>query len=39
VADDYFLLVARSQWDNLDAQGNPVKPEPEPALIGAVKLP
>ncbi|ESQ75997.1 hypothetical protein ABAC402_06010 [Asticcacaulis sp. AC402] len=38
VTGDYFLFVARSQWDNLDSQGNPITPEPEPALIGAVKL-
>ncbi|EGF91454.1 hypothetical protein ABI_28700 [Asticcacaulis biprosthecium C19] len=38
VTGDHYIFVARSQWDNLDGQGNPVAPEPEPAVIGAVKL-
>jgi hypothetical protein len=38
VTGDHFIFVARSQWDNLDGQGNAVTPEPAPAVIGALKL-
>ncbi|ESQ91499.1 hypothetical protein ABAC460_05810 [Asticcacaulis sp. AC460] len=38
VTGDHFIFVARSQWDNLDGQGNAVNPEPAPAVIGALKL-
>lgn len=38
VVGDTFTFIAKSQWDNMDARGNPVKPEPEPAVIGAIQL-
>lgn len=38
VADDHFIFVAKSQWANMDDQGNPLSDSPEPAVIGAIKL-
>ena len=38
VDEDHFIFVARSQWDNMDDQGNPVSDKPDPAVIGAIKL-
>ncbi len=38
VDGDHFIFVARSQWDNMDDQGNPVSDKPDPAVIGAIKL-
>ncbi len=38
VAQDKFIFVAKSQWDNLDAHGNAVSDTPDPVVIGALKL-
>lgn len=38
ISGDTFMFIAKSQWDNLDARGNPVKAEPDPAVIGAITL-
>lgn len=38
VSGDSFTFIAKSQWDNLDARGNPIKPEADPAVIGAIVL-
>jgi hypothetical protein len=38
VSGDSFVFIAKSQWDNLDARGNPVKPAADPAVIGAISL-
>lgn len=38
VSGDSFTFIAKSQWDNLDARGNPIKPEADPAVIGAILL-
>ena len=38
VQDDHFIFVAKSQWNNMDDQGNPLSTSPEPAVIGAIKL-
>jgi hypothetical protein len=38
VSGDTFMFIAKSQWDNLDARGNPIKPEPDPAVIGEITL-
>ena len=38
VADDHFVFVAKSQWSNMDDQGNPLSDSPDPAVIGAIEL-
>lgn len=38
ITNDTFVFVAKSQWDNLDARGNPIKAEANPAVIGAIQL-
>ncbi len=38
VVGDTLIFVAKSQWDNLDDQGNPIKPEPGETVIGTIKL-
>lgn len=38
VVGDTLILVAKSQWDNLDDQGNAIKPEPGDTVIGTIKL-
>ena len=38
VSGDQFVFVAKSQWDNMDDYGNPIKAETDPAVIGAVQL-
>ena len=38
VQDDHFIFIAKSQWSNMDDQGNPQSDSPEPAVIGAIKL-
>ena len=38
VSEDHFIFVANSQWANMDDHGNPIKVEPDPAIVGAVKL-
>ncbi len=38
VADDRFVFIAKSQWGNMDDQGNPVSNDPEPAVIGSITL-
>ncbi len=38
VVGDTFVFVAKSQWDNLDAQGNPLKAKPDNAVIAAIPL-
>lgn len=38
VDGDHFIFVAKSQWSNLDDQGNPRSDTPDPAIIGAIDL-
>jgi len=38
VAGDRFVFVAKSQWGNMDDQGNPISTDPEPSVIGQLTL-
>lgn len=38
VTDDRFVFIARSQWDNLDDHGQPIRPQADPAVIGSINL-
>ncbi|MDV6331831.1 tetratricopeptide repeat protein [Asticcacaulis sp. 201] len=38
VSDNAFVFVARSQWDNLDNQGNSKTPTPPPGVVGVIDL-
>jgi hypothetical protein len=36
--DGHFIFIANSQWNNLDARGNPLSESPEPLVIGSIQV-
>ena len=38
VEDGHFIFIANSQWNNLDARGNPLNETPEPVVIGSIQI-
>ena len=38
IVNDAFVFVAKSQWDNLDSRGNPIKAQPDNAVIASLHL-
>ena len=38
IVDDSFVFVAQSQWNSLDAHGNPLKTKPDNAVIASLHL-